>query len=154
MYFVVVGLLLIVLPAASIWAEVFFHSPPHTSILFSVGRWWTFWAVGIRLFIAGLKQILQPQFTAKDIFRSADPAALPIVREVGFGNLAFGTLGILSLFRLDWVVPAAIAGGLYYGLAGLGHIPQKNKNAAEWTAMVSDLGVFVLLAVFVGRYLL
>jgi hypothetical protein len=154
MYFVVVGLLLIVLPAASIWAELLFHPHPNIEILFSVGRWWTFWAVGIRLFIAGLKQIIQPQFTAKDIFRSTDPAALPIVREVGFGNIAFGTLGVLSLFRLDWLVPAAIAGGLYYGLAGLGHIPQKNKNAAEWTAMVSDLGVFGLLAVFVGRSLL
>jgi hypothetical protein len=59
------------------------------------------------------------------------------VREVGFGNLAFGTLGVLSLFRPDWVVPAAIAGGIHYGLAGAGHIPQKNKNPKEWTAMRS-----------------
>jgi hypothetical protein len=40
-----------------------------------------------------------------------------------------GALGICSVFRPEWVIPAAIVGGLYYGLAGLGHLPQKNKNA-------------------------
>jgi hypothetical protein len=47
------------------------------------------------------------------------------------------------------VIPAAIVGGLYYGLAGLGHLPQKNKNAKEYTAMVSDWFAAVVLAWFV-----
>jgi hypothetical protein len=38
---------------------------------------------------------------------------------------------------------------LYYGLAGMGHIPQKSKNATEWTTMISDLGV---CAVFLARF--
>jgi hypothetical protein len=60
-----------------------------------------------------------------------------------------GALGICSVFRPEWVIPAAIVGGLYYGLAGLGHLPQKNKNAKEYTAMVSDWFAAVVLAWFV-----
>ena len=152
MYFIMIGLLLVVLPLASVCMQLFLHSQGDQAVLSLVGRWWAFWAVGVRLFIAGLRQVIEPQFTAKEIFGSDDPGSLPIVREVGFGNLAFGSLGVLSLFRPDWVVPAAIAGGIYYGLAGAGHIPQKNKNRKEWTAMLSDFGVSLILAAFIfGR---
>jgi hypothetical protein len=144
-----IGLLLVILPAGSVALELLRHSHDRLSILLCVGRWWTFWAVGIRLFIAGATQVVQPRFTAVGIFGSHETASLPIVREVGFANLAVGTLGFLSMFRPDWVVPAAIVGGLYYGLAGVGHIPQKNKNPKEWTAMISDFGVCFILAVFV-----
>jgi hypothetical protein len=41
-----------------------------------------------------------------------------------------------------------MVGGLYYGLAGLGHIGQKEKNAKEYIAMVSDGFIFLLLSVF------
>ena len=71
------------------------------------------------------------------------------MREVGFGNLAIGTLGLLSLYRPAFLLPAAVAGGLFYGLAGLGHTVRKDKTAKEWTALVSDFGMFVLLAAFV-----
>jgi hypothetical protein len=148
MYFIIVILFLFVGPLASVAIEAFrFHEMP-TSLL--IGRWWTFWAVGVRLSLAGIRQVAQPRFTAEEIFEIRDPSALPIIREIGFGNLSMGTLGICSIFRPDWVIPAAIVGGLYYGLAGLGHLPQKNKNAKEYTAMVSDwfaagiLGWFIL----------
>ena len=48
-----------------------------------------------------------------------------------------------------WMVPAAIVGGLYYGLAGLGHVARKGRNLNEQTALVSDLLVFILLCAFV-----
>ena len=116
-----------------------------------IGRWWTFWAVGIRLFTAGIRQVVQPRFTAEEIFGILDTSALPIVREIGFANLSVGTLGICSIFRPSWVIPAAIVGGLYYGFAGLGHLPQKNKNAKEFTAMTSDGFAAIVLAVFALR---
>jgi hypothetical protein len=59
-------------------------------------------------------QSFRPQFTAQSIFDIKDQGALAIVREIGFGKL-----GLASLIRPEWVVPAAIVGGLYYGLAGL-----------------------------------
>jgi hypothetical protein len=66
---------------------------------------------------------------------------------VGFGNVSMGVLGICSVVRADWIVPAAIVGGLYYGLAGIGHISHRNKNAKEYVAMISDGFIFLVLLV-------
>ena len=59
-----------------------------------------------------------------------------------------GLLGICSLFRAGWIVPAALVGGLYYGLAGMGHIFHRAKNAKEYMAMISDAFVFLVLLIF------
>ena len=148
MYFAAVVLLMLIFPLVSVIAEAAFssHSP---GIVFLAGRWYVFWAVGIRLFIAGARQVIQPQFTAEEIFGIRDRASFAIVREVGFANLSMGILGICTLFRAGWVVPAALAGGLYYGLAGMGHIPRKARNVKEYTAMISDGFAFVVLMVCV-----
>jgi hypothetical protein len=60
-----------------------------------------------------------------------------------------GTLGIWSLYRPGWIVPAALVGGLYYGLAGLLHAFRKGKNAMEETVMISDAFAFLVLLVVV-----
>jgi hypothetical protein len=117
MYLTSVILLLLVFPGASIAAEALVFSDA-TFRLALIARWFVFWAVGVCLFIAGLRQVFQPRFTAESIFEIKDPGTFGVVREVGFGNLSMGTLGIASLAYAGWVVPAAIVGGLYYGLAG------------------------------------
>lgn len=152
MYIAIVILLMVVCPALSVAIEV---SASHRAVnlVFLVGKWFVFWAVGIRMLTAGIRQALQPQFTAGEIFGIRNPEAHGIVREVGFGNLAMGTLGICSLFRPAWIVPAALVGGLYYGLAGLGHIFRSDKNAIEQTALFSDAFAFLVLLVFVVRSL-
>jgi hypothetical protein len=121
-----------------------------TDLLLLIGKWFVFWAVGVRLFIAGVRQVVQPQFTSEGIFEIKDRAAFVIVREVGFGNLSMGTLGLASLAKSGFLVPAAIVGGLYYGLAGAGHLLRGGRNFAGQTAMISDLMMFVVLAVFVA----
>lgn len=152
MYFAMVILLLFVLPAASVAMEA--GSSPHpASLMFLIGKWFVFWGVGIRLLLAGVRQVAQPRFTAEEIFGIQGPEPLPIVRELGFANLSMGTLGVCSLFQPSWIVPASLAGGLYYGLAGLGHIGQSQKNAKEWTALVSDGFMFLLLSVFLMNQL-
>lgn len=148
MYLAAVLLTLLVLPAASVAIEAMLH-PGAVPMMALIGKWFTFWAVGVRLFLAGVMQAFRPQFTAESIFAIKDQAALGIVREVGFGNLAMGTLGLLSLAYPDWVLPAAIVGGLYYGLAGVGHAMRGERNVKEQIALVSDLAIFVLLAIFV-----
>jgi len=47
-------------------------------------------------------------------------------------------------------VPAAIVGGLYYGLAAVGHAFRHGRNFSEQVALVSDVFAFVILAVFVA----
>lgn len=148
MYLVSVIVLLFLAPAVSVLAEATTATAP-VDILGLVGKWMTFWAVGIRLFTAGLRQNLQPEFTARDIFRIDDPKAADLVREIGLANLAMGALGIATYFVPAWLVPAAIVGGLYYGLAGLLHLMRSDRNANETIALVTDLLAFAILAVFV-----
>jgi hypothetical protein len=65
------------------------------------------------------------------------PGAAPIV---ALRKPIQGRLGLLSLAIPARVVPAVIMGGLYYGFAGGRACP----------AHVSDLAIFVLLAIFVA----
>jgi hypothetical protein len=147
MYFIFVALFLVVLPAASILLEALLSNGA-PDLIALIGKWFVFWGVGVRLFIAGIRQIAQPQFTAESIFQIKDRGALAIVREVGFANLSMGALGLLTLAKPNFLVAAAIVGGLYYGFAGAGHIFSRDKSALEWTALVSDLLMFALLAAF------
>jgi hypothetical protein len=73
MYFASVLLLTLVLPVISIFIEAA-GSPTGAVMTFLIGRWFVFWAVGVRLFVAGLRQTGQPQFTAREIFGIRDPA--------------------------------------------------------------------------------
>jgi hypothetical protein len=151
LYFSSVILLLFVFPIVSVAINAHLH--PNTEILVLIGRWFTFWAVGVRLFIAGIRQVVQPEFTAHEIFQIPGKVAIPIVREVGFANLSMGLLGLTVFIRPEWTIPAALVGGLYYGLAGAGHVGQRDKNAKEQTALLSDLFVFLVLATFVIKSL-
>ena len=151
MYFASVILLLFVLPVVSISAETLLSH--HAMSMVLVGKWFVFWGAGIRLLLAGIRQVLQPRFTAEEIFGIHDTSSFAIVREVGLANLSMGFLGICSLLRVGWLVPAAVVGGLYYGLAGVGHVFGRDKNPKEYMAMISDGFIFIVLLVFVLKSL-
>src|SRR4029453_7400158 len=153
MYLAALILMMFVLPAASVVVEAS-RAPGAPDLFWLIGKWFTFWAVGVRLFSAGITQSFGPQFTARSIFDVKDAGALAIVREVGFGNLAIGTLGVTSLVRQGWIVPTAVVGGLYFGLAGLGHLFRSNRNFKEQVALVSDLAIFLVLGLFVATQLI
>jgi hypothetical protein len=148
MYLVVVVLLMGVLPVVSIVAEAAL-SHGGADLAHLIGKWFVFWPVGVRLILAGLRQIANPSFTAESIFGVRDKGALTIVRELGFGNLSIGLLGACALFTSGWITPAAVAGGLFYGLAGVQHLMKGDRNTKETIAMVSDLFIFLVLAGYV-----
>ena len=148
MYLAFVVLLMFVLPAGCVIGQMVW-SGSATDVMLFVGKWFVFWMVGVRLFMAGVRQVAQPQFTAETIFEIKDRAALAIVRELGFANLSTGTLGLASLAAPNWLLPAAIVGGLYYGLAAAGHAFRSRRNFNEQTALISDIFAFVILAAFV-----
>lgn len=145
MYFITVILLLFVFPAAAVLIE---HVTGAGPVMLLVGKWFTFFAVGVRLFMAGIRQSLQPAFTAEKIFGVTDSASHPIVREVGFGNLSMGAAGLISLIAPGWLPAVAFTGGLYYGLAGVGHVINKAHTSKEAIALWSDLFIFVVLAAY------
>ena len=159
MYFVIVVGLMFVLPIVSIAVECLRPLGegsvwlPGGDFLGLVGKWFVFWAVGVRLAIAALRQIVKPELTTRDILGISDPAAGKVARELGFANLSIGLIALLSLIWPDWVLPAAIAGGLFFGLAGAEHVRHTNRSPRENLAMVSDLAIFLVLLAFVGERL-
>ncbi len=148
MYIAVVALTMVLLPAVSVLVEHAAH--PDSAWMFLVGRWFVFWGVGVRLGIAGLRQFLQPEFTARQIFGMTSDDALPIIRELGAANAATALVGLLSLFMPSFLLPVAISAGLFYGIAGLRHLAAKQRSVNENVAMASDLFLAAILAGFVA----
>jgi hypothetical protein len=157
MYVPMVVMLMLVLPFISVLAQLLLgtHAAPHASDLMpAIAKWYVFWAMGIRLLLAGLRQSLQPAYTAKTILGLESTDCLVLVREIGFANIAMGSVATASLYMSGWVIPAALAGGIYYGLAGINHIFRKHRGRLETVAMTSDLfAAYVLISCCVSAAL-
>ena len=130
-----IGLLLI-LPFASLITESFLEKMPMSPGLFV--KWFIFWAAGIRLFTAGIKQASNPEFTATKIFRLLKPETYVIIRELGFANIALGVMGILSLLNDSWRILAAISCSIFFGLAAVQHSLRETFGDNELTATLYD----------------
>ncbi len=147
MYYFIVGSFLLVLPLVSCAIEL--TRGDHASALTIAMKWFVFWGVGIRLLTAGMRQIIQPRYTAEtilglDLSHGDDP--LLLVRELGFGNVAIGVVGTGSIIATGWVLAAAVAGAIFYGFAGVNHTRQPHRTRLENVAMISDL-LFALVLI-------
>jgi hypothetical protein len=89
-------------------------------------KWYIFWGVGIRLFFRGV------------ILTSA-----PQQMELGFANMALGSMGILSVINDQWRLIAAIAGTIYFGLTDMLRVIKKPGSRHELVALLYNLLVFV-----------
>jgi hypothetical protein len=149
MYYASVLLLTLILPAGSVYAEqALAHSVLPLMLL--IGKWFVFWAGGVRLFIAGTRQQVRPRATAQEIFGIMSDDPLVFIEELGMANAAMGVIGIVAVFVPAFVMPAAIVTGLYYAQAGIGHVRHGGRNAQRTLAMISDLFVAVMLLGYVG----
>ena len=150
MYVIIVIALMLALPLISIVAQIVLtdHGALHgASYLVIVAKWYVFWAVGARLSLAGLRQIIQPRYTAETILGFKSAESLFFVRELGFANVSMGSVGVASLFAISWVTPAAMLGAIYYGLAGINHCFHQGRNTLQNVALVSDLFAAIVLAI-------
>ncbi|MDB5281502.1 MAG: hypothetical protein JWO06_577 [Bacteroidota bacterium] len=146
LYLISVLLFMLILPVSSVAFEYFRHTADLGWLL--IGKWFVFWAIGVRVFIAGVRQVTKPEFTAKEIFDLEGTESLVIIRELGLSNICVGLLAIISLFKPGWCGAAAFTGGLYFGLAGLLHVIKKPVSKNEVIAMVSDLYIFVIMLLY------
>lgn len=142
-YLISVSVLTIVLPAIGCVIEYLTRNSAPSFSMFS--KWFIFWAVGLRLFVAGIKQVVNPAFTAKQIFHLQSPESFPILRELGFANICFGLVAIVSLFKPEWRIVSAFASGLYFGIAGIQHALKSGSGINEKFALWTDLFISALL---------
>lgn len=146
----VIVLFMLVLPVLSIIQD----AASGTGLVAAIGTWFVFWGVGWRLVAAGFHQITRPAFTANEIFNIKDPDASKLVLEIGFGNLALGIPAITSFYFPQWVPALALAGAIFFGLAGIQHIRNQASSRAEIAAMVSDLGISAVLIFYLVWFFL
>lgn len=146
-FFVTISIaLLFILPSITILLESITEDiPMHWSL---VGKWFLFWASGIRLFTAGIRQTSNPEFTATKIFRFTTKESFVVIRELGFANIAIGSMGILSLINEHWRLLAAITSDIFFGLAALQHFSRRPDSFNEYVALIYDSIVFVILCFF------
>ena len=138
--------LLFFLPIASFITESIIEKIPMSIGLFL--KWFIFWAAGIRLFTAGIKQASNPEFTATKIFRLLKPETYVIIRELGFANIALGVMGILSLLNDSWRILAAVSCSIFFGLAALQHSLRETFGDNELTATLYDALVCIVLVLY------
>ena len=143
-YFIVVLAQTVVLPIVSGVIELATVGGDPITVF---GRWWIFWGVGTRLLLAGIVQVSGKSPTA-DILGSSEPTVheKQLTGELGTANIGMGAAGILALIPA-WALPAGLAGGLFLLIAGLLHLPKKNKTPAESLATWTDLLVGVVVVV-------
>jgi hypothetical protein len=144
LYLWTVLLSMLILPVLSTATDHYFN--PSVALLLLTGKWFVFWAIGVRLFTAGLRQVIKPAFTAGQISHISAPEAHVIVKELGLANICMGLTGMLSLLIPGWLSAAAFIGGLYLGIAGINHLIKKPVSLNEIIATVSDIYIFLLMA--------
>lgn len=152
MYIFAVAFLMFILPLVSIAVEVVLGKNP-AALIDLIGKWFVFWAIGVRLFTAGLRQIAKPGLTSEGILGIKGKEAWLLVRELGFANVSIGLIGIISLWQTTWQTAVALAGGLFLLLAGITHVRKKQRNFEENIAMYSDLAVGMLMLAYIVHLL-
>jgi hypothetical protein len=147
MYIATVIGLMLVCPVVSIVLEVVVrnHDVFETAI---AEKWFVFWAMGVRLLLAGLRQIVQPRYTAQVILGIKNSDAMLIVRELGIANTAIGSAGVASIMLSGWIMPIAVIGVIFYGLAAVNHMMHAGRNTLQNVAMISDIFAATVLLIF------
>ena len=147
LYLVYVIAVMMLLPVASILVEVFVTRKSHETWE-TIGKWFVFWALGVRALTAGISQSVNPGFTASLL--QVPESSFVVIRELGFANTCMGLTGVISLFASGWRRPAGFCAGLFLGIAGVLHVTRipEGINAREAIAMVSDLAAFLVVAAY------
>ena len=150
LYYVIAVML--ALPAASTLMELSRTETPRDAWE-TIGKWFVFWALGVRSLTAGISQSFNPGFTASLL--QVDEGSFVVIRELGFANTCMGLTGVISLFASGWRRPAGFCAGLFLGIAGVQHVARMAEgiHAGEAIAMASDLAAFFVVVAYLLHHL-
>jgi hypothetical protein len=107
-------------------------------------KWFVFSSLGLRLLLAGIKQLTDPSFTLEKIFNIRHSASIPLVKEIGLHNFCLGFAGVLTLCISSLSLGVLFIGGLYLGMAGILHVIKKPQTYNERVATISDIVAFIV----------
>jgi len=115
--------------------------------------WYLGVGIGIGSIFSGLTQVLDPQMVAQ----SVGWPNTPFLREVGFANISYGILGLLSIKYRNFWAPTIIAYAVFMWGAALGHVYnlQQTGNLAAGnvgTVLYLDILMPILFIVLLVAY--
>lgn len=127
----------------------------HPAYLIIIEKWFIFSAIGLRLSLAGISQLLRPEYTLKNIFNIDHPKSVVLVRELGIHNLLLGIPGLLIPLFPSLTIIVACLGGAFFLFAGILHIIKKPATQHEYIAMISDIFIaMITYGLLLCRYFL
>ena len=100
--------------------------------------------------MAGVRQIVQPEFTATAVFGIQDCSAYSRVRELGFVTLSVGLLAVVSLLYRPWVEAVALAGHSCSSWQEAIISSAVTVNLLRKVALCSDLFIVSVLVAYLG----
>ncbi|MDD3753356.1 MAG: hypothetical protein PHQ17_02200 [Methanobacterium sp.] len=94
--------------------------------------WFLGFGIGVGSIFSGLAQIVSPEIVAQSVGWPNSP----FLREVGFANISYGILGILSIKYRSFWAPTIIAYAVFMWGAAISHIHniQQTGNLASGNA--------------------
>ncbi len=110
-----------------------------------IGKWFIFWAIGIRCLVAGIVQLFSPGFGSEN---TAEASSFIYIQELGLANCCFGICASISIFLPKHRLYMT-AGAFSIGMAAILHFFRSGLDAGisfdEKTALISDICVLALL---------
>jgi len=115
--------------------------------------WYLGVGIGVGSLFSGLVQVISPEIVAQ----STGWGYSPFLREVGFANISYGILGILSIKYRNFWAPTIIAYAVFMWGAALGHIYnlQQTGNLAAGnigTVLYLDILMPILFIILLAAY--
>lgn len=86
--------------------------------------WFLGFGIGVGSIFSGLAQVLSPEMVAQ----SVGWPNTPFLREVGFANISYGILGLISIKYRSFWTPTIIAYAVFMWGAAIGHIYNINQT--------------------------
>lgn len=116
-----------------------------------VCKWYIFWTIGFRALTTGAMQFLNSSYTM-ELLQVSEESKI-IIMELGFAQFGIGLIGILSIWKKSFRVPAIITYGIFMLGASIIHIVRfTTANAEEIVSLAGDLFVLVIAVVYFVQY--
>lgn len=116
-------------------------------------KWFVFFALGLRLFSAGLTQLFKPTYTLHTVFKINDIKSAALVQELGVHNALIGFALMSMIVMPGYRDILTSIGAAYFGIAGLLHATRKEKAFNQYVAMMADLVIAVITLFFLWHKL-
>ena len=111
-----------------------------------IGKWFIFWALGIRLVIAGLMQLFNPIYTNNLLQLNLNDFI--IIQELGLANFSIGLLCIISFFKKLLQKYVCLYMFIFFiGASTLHIIRIKNINFDELITLVTNI-ILIVVALY------